>query len=176
MEIRTDAWDPKKHLRSQNKFCLNHVPLALRIALIAFFGKLILQPENQISSMSKSLILRLHEEPPRIARVKSRQRPQAHSRFPRMRKCELDQRLPYEAIHWVVKSSPWWSGNGKKQPSCRDVMGDRQDPSQILTQHKTSKLKWPNILCHIQIKEEDPAKRPLEGPEEFVQSAWEQPF
>jgi hypothetical protein len=30
--------------------------------------KLILQPENQISSMSKSFILGLHEEHPRIAR------------------------------------------------------------------------------------------------------------
>jgi hypothetical protein len=32
------------------------------------FGKLILQPKNQISSMSKNHILRLHEEHPRIAR------------------------------------------------------------------------------------------------------------
>jgi hypothetical protein len=32
------------------------------------FEKLILQPKNQISSMSKSLILCLHEEHPRIAR------------------------------------------------------------------------------------------------------------
>jgi hypothetical protein len=31
------------------------------------FGKLILKPKNQISSMSKSPILRLHEEHPRIA-------------------------------------------------------------------------------------------------------------
>jgi hypothetical protein len=31
-------------------------------------SKLILQPKNHISSMSKSLILRLYEEHPRIAR------------------------------------------------------------------------------------------------------------
>jgi hypothetical protein len=32
------------------------------------FGKLILQPKNQILSMSKNFILRLHEEYPRISR------------------------------------------------------------------------------------------------------------
>jgi hypothetical protein len=32
------------------------------------FGKLILQPKNQISSMSKNLILSLHEEHPKIVR------------------------------------------------------------------------------------------------------------
>jgi hypothetical protein len=35
------------------------------------FGKLILQPKNETSSMSKSLILLLHEEYPRIARKSS---------------------------------------------------------------------------------------------------------
>jgi hypothetical protein len=69
-------------------------------------GKLILQPKNQILSMSESLIVRLHEERLRTVRKSSTTTSTYHIP-PRKSKLELDQQCPYEAIRRVAKSSPW---------------------------------------------------------------------
>jgi hypothetical protein len=60
-------------------------------------GKLILQPTNQISSMSENIMLHLHEEQPRIARkIVNDHKHIPHP--PRKSKSKLDQQCPYEAV------------------------------------------------------------------------------
>jgi hypothetical protein len=93
------------------------------------FGKLIVQPKNQILSISKSHILHLHEEHPRIARKVINDR----------------KHIP----HFPKRANPSWTNNVhmKNSPGCEVITlvtreweeatifpcnkGDKQDLSQI---------------------------------------------